>query len=250
LSFDSKTHRRSYQLTTRLRYVYLAAQLLGERNPERITQDVLVHLEEAQEKMSLLWGLTEWNRLDHAVLKVTNLDPAIQKRVADMLGPERAEGLSTTVLAELGAEDQEAVILAIGQRIQSEIYRQLLLSVISELWVDYLTKVEALRVSIGLEAYAQRDPLVQYKNKASQMFSELLSDIRAGVISRMFIFRPVQADKAQVERSSERGPEASKAELPSAPGAEDARPAAVKSAGGQLAGGGLPGSGKKKRRRH
>ena len=38
------------------------------------------------------------------------------------------------------------------------------------LWVDYLTQVEALRVSIGLEAYAQRDPLVQYKGKASEMF--------------------------------------------------------------------------------
>ena len=64
--------------------------------------------------------------------------------------------------------------------------RQLLLGVISELWVDYLTRVEALRVSIGLEAYAQRDPLVQYKSKASDMFSGLLGQIRMGVISRVF----------------------------------------------------------------
>ena len=45
--------------------------------------------------------------------------------------------------------------------------------------MDYLTKVEALRVSIGLEAYAQRDPLVQYKGKASELFHQLLADVRS-----------------------------------------------------------------------
>ena len=54
---------------------------------------------------------------------------------------------------------------------QNEATRQLLLSVISDLWVDYLTRVEALRVSIGLEAYAQQDPLVQYKGRASECSS-------------------------------------------------------------------------------
>jgi preprotein translocase subunit SecA len=54
------------------------------------------------------------------------------------------------------------------------------------LWVDYLTRVEALRVSIGLEAYAQRDPLVQYKARASEMFQGLLEDIRGLVVGRLF----------------------------------------------------------------
>ena len=41
-------------------------------------------------------------------------------------------------------------------------------------------------MSIGLEAYAQRDPLVQYKTKATEMFQALLADIRMGVVSRIF----------------------------------------------------------------
>ncbi len=148
-------------------------------------------------------------------------------------------------------DDQEAVIFAIGQRIQSEVYRQLLLSVISELWVDYLTKVEALRVSIGLEAYAQRDPLVQYKSQASEMFTQLLSDIRAGVISRMFIARPRPPEKAPVERPAERVPERAAPELPPAPetGASRLTPS-EKMAAAQPAAGGAPGSGKKRRRHH
>jgi preprotein translocase subunit SecA len=49
--------------------------------------------------------------------------------------------------------------------------------------------MEALRVSIGLEAYAQRDPLVQYKTKAFEMFQDLMRDIRLSVVSRMFTFQ-------------------------------------------------------------
>ena len=249
LTFDAKTHRRSYQLTTRLRYVYLAARLLEEREAERITREVLSHLEEAQEKMSLVWGLSEWNRIDRSTVLVENLDPAIRRRLEDMIGPERLLELNAKPVEELNPEDQDAVIFSIGQRIQSEIYRQLLLSVISELWVDYLTKVEALRVSIGLEAYAQRDPLVQYKSKASVMFGELLSDVRVGVISRMFIYRPRPPEKIQAERA----PEQVTAEpaMITAPRTSDGKPlpagkpgvsqpAAIPSAGGS----------KKKRKRH
>jgi preprotein translocase subunit SecA len=68
------------------------------------------------------------------------------------------------------------------------------------LWVDYLTRIEALRVSIGLEAYAQRDPLVQYKSQASEMFAQLVEDIRGLVISRAFTMqrRPVEIAPVEV----------------------------------------------------
>jgi preprotein translocase subunit SecA len=80
----------------------------------------------------------------------------------------------------------------------------LLLGVISELWVEYLTTMEALRVSIGLEAYAQRDPLVQYKNRAFEMFQELLSNMRLSVVTRMFTFRPRDLTSVQTAVSAPR----------------------------------------------
>ena len=86
----------------------------------------------------------------------------------------------------------------LGHGIQTQIYRQVLLGAITELWVDYLTRVEALRVSVGLEAYAQADPLVKYKSQASEMFQSLLSDIRAAVIGRIFLYQP-RAAVAQAE---------------------------------------------------
>jgi len=77
----------------------------------------------------------------------------------------------------------------LGRAAQNRVYRQLLLGTITETWVEYLTKMEALRVSITMESYAQRDPLVQYKSKASTMYTELFSEVRQTVISRMFRYR-------------------------------------------------------------
>jgi preprotein translocase subunit SecA len=96
----------------------------------------------------------------------------------------------------------------IGRYVLNEVHRQLLLGAISELWVEYLTKVEALRVSIGLEAYAQRDPLVQYKSRASEMFSQLLEDVRGLVISRAFAARPRRVEITPLESTESPAPAA------------------------------------------
>ncbi|MGD8814031.1 MAG: hypothetical protein PVI78_06100, partial [Anaerolineales bacterium] len=90
-----------------------------------------------------------------------------------------------------------------GHVLLTEAYRSLFLSVADRLWVEYLTQMEALRTSIGLEAYGQRDPLVQYKSRAFDMFQQLLGDIRAGMVSRQFRVRPpseAQPTAATVER--------------------------------------------------
>ncbi len=185
--FDQKTHRQVWQRTTRLRYVYLAAKDLADRESAYVTQDVLEHLDGARQANAELWGSSEWNRLRQT--EGTPPDWLI-KKLGDEIGEEQASSLANLPLNDWPEHHQESARKVLGANVLNNIYRQLLLSVISELWVDYLTRVEALRVSIGLEAYAQRDPLVQYKGRASELFTQLLSDIRAGVISRMFNYRP------------------------------------------------------------
>ena len=111
-------------------------------------------------------------------------------------------------VADLGESDREALIESIGKYILNEVRRQLLLGATSELWVEYLTRIEALRVSISLEAYAQRDPLVQYKAKASELFTQLVEDIRGLVVSRAFTAqrRPVEitpVESAEVQAEAE-----------------------------------------------
>jgi preprotein translocase subunit SecA len=147
--FDARTHRQVKQVYQRINYSFFASELLKKKSAEDVIEEVLLHLEDAEDAITLAWGRDELVRRG-----------------------EQAEG------------QEEASEL--GFRMLNEAHRRLLLSAITELWVDYLTRVEALRVSIGLEAYAQRDPLVQYKNRASEMFQGLLEDIRGLVVGRLF----------------------------------------------------------------
>ena len=196
-SFDKKTHRRVMQRTTRLTYTYFAAQLLKDRTPEQITGDVLKHLEAAQETMRRAWGASEFSRLANAHL--SELDERTQNAIRLVLDEPTCRFLESAPLNSLDREQALLVVDALGRRALSEVYRQVLLGVITELWVDYLTQMEALRVSIGLEAYGQRDPLVQYKSKASALFQDLLSAMRLGVITRMFTYRPRDLSSVQSE---------------------------------------------------
>ena len=52
--------------------------------------------------------------------------------------------------------------------------------------------MEALRTSVGLEAYAQRDPLTAYKSRAFDLFRQLLIDMRSSLVSRMFTSTPIE----------------------------------------------------------
>jgi len=187
-TFDKRTHRRVWQRTTRLTYVYTAASALDNREPEEITNEVLEHLEGAQAAMKLAWGQVEWSRLANS--RPADLDENSSRGLRSAIGDTQYEALENQPLQNLQGELRIQAGNELGRQSLTEVYRQLLLSVISELWVEYLTSMEALRVSIGLEAYAQRDPLVQYKNKAFEMFQELLENMRLAVVNRMFTFRP------------------------------------------------------------
>ena len=64
--------------------------------------------------------------------------------------------------------------------------RWLMLTVIDNLWVQHLTSIDDMREGIGLRAYGQRDPLVEYKSEAFNMFQNLLDAIQQDVAYRIF----------------------------------------------------------------
>jgi preprotein translocase subunit SecA len=140
-------------------------------------------------------------RLSGGDVTLAQVDANLQRKIADAIQPEHLEELRDLPLNEIGSEDALQIRAVIGKHIQNEIYRSLLLAAISDQWVEYLTKVEGLRVSISMESYAQRDPLVQYKNQASELFRVLLADIRSEVIGRMFTMQPRRGTETNVERS-------------------------------------------------
>lgn len=95
---------------------------------------------------------------------------------------------------ELGEED--AALYNDGIR---EIERVILLKVIDSKWMNHIDNMEQLRESIGLQAYAQKDPVVQYKFIGYNMFKEMAKNVRHETINAMM--------HVQIERKEETKPQ-------------------------------------------
>ncbi len=73
----------------------------------------------------------------------------------------------------------------------SELYKITSLQIMDELWTEHLDVMTDLREGIGLRGYAQRDPLVEYKNEAFGMFEAFIAKINSQVARRLLKIRRV-----------------------------------------------------------
>ena len=64
--------------------------------------------------------------------------------------------------------------------------RHIILDAVDRLWQEHLHAMDHLRASIGLRAYAQKDPLIEYKQEAYKMFNELMQEINQEILCNMF----------------------------------------------------------------
>jgi preprotein translocase subunit SecA len=178
-TFDSRSHQARELIVPRLSYAFYAAGLVDLEEQADLTERILQHLAGAKAAVQRLVGEAELRRSG-----IDSFNDDLQAELRAGLGEEAYQ--ETRAAGTLRQDVREQVHLILGSALVAEAHRRLLLSVGDQLWVDYLTEMEALRTSIGLEAYGQRDPLVQYKSRAVDMFRGLLANIRAGVVSRMY----------------------------------------------------------------
>ncbi|MDD2601136.1 MAG: preprotein translocase subunit SecA [Kiritimatiellae bacterium] len=87
------------------------------------------------------------------------------------------------------------------QRVLPLMERAVFLRCIDEQWQDYLRAMDELRHSVNLRAYGQRDPLIEYKREAFDMFESLMTNIKTEVVSMAFKTTTVQNFGALLEGS-------------------------------------------------
>ena len=82
-----------------------------------------------------------------------------------------------------------------------ELERVILLKVIDRKWMDHIDDMEQLRQGIGLQAYGQRDPLVEYKMSGYNMFDEMTQNIKEETVRLLFHIRVEQkVEREQVAK--------------------------------------------------
>jgi len=103
-----------------------------------------------------------------------------------------------TMLKERSLAYYEAREERIGEEQFRNMERIVILRVVDEKWMDHIDAMDIMRQGIHLRAYAQRDPLVEYKHEAYEMFQEMISDIQLNIVRLMM--RVEIAERPQARR--------------------------------------------------
>ena len=64
--------------------------------------------------------------------------------------------------------------------------RDVLLRVVDNKWIDHLHNIDMLREGIGLRAYGQKDPLLEYKREAYELFNKMMYEIQGDTVKHLF----------------------------------------------------------------
>ena len=111
-------------------------------------------------------------------------------------------------LAEEGYHNRE---LLFGEDNMRELEKVVMLRVVDKKWMEHLDHMDMLRDGINLRAYGQRNPLVEYKIEALDMFEEMEADIQDQIASLMYhvsIITPEQQQEAAAKQAAAQQPDA------------------------------------------
>ena len=126
------------------------------------------------------WDLNELNQL---LLPIIPLEPITEETIADIRNNKELKHL----LKEKAVKLYEAKETEFPEPEQfRELERVVLLKVIDRKWMDHIDDMDQLRQGIGLQAYGQRDPLVEYKMAGFDMFDEMTANIQEDTIRLLY----------------------------------------------------------------
>lgn len=92
-----------------------------------------------------------------------------------------------------------------GKERLSTLEHAVILRVVDEKWMDHLDAMDQLRQGIGLRAYGQRDPIIEYRNEAYNMFQAMIADIQFEVTRFCLHAEIVEAPRARSNMNTNRG---------------------------------------------
>ncbi|MBN3880306.1 MULTISPECIES: preprotein translocase subunit SecA [unclassified Nostoc] len=96
---------------------------------------------------------------------------------------------------------KEAQIDQVQPGLMRQAERFFILQRIDTLWREHLQQMDALRESVGLRGYGQKDPLIEYKSEGYELFLDMMVNIRRDVVYSLFMFQP--QPQQMVQPSSE-----------------------------------------------
>ena len=140
------------------------------------------------------WDLNELNQLLLPIIPVDQVMPEDVKNVQanELKHRLKEQAVKKYEMKEAEFPEPEAV---------RELERVVLLKTIDRKWMDHIDDMDQLRQGIGLQAYGQRDPLVEYKMSGYDMFDNMIANIQEDTVRLLFHVRIEQkVEREQVAK--------------------------------------------------
>jgi preprotein translocase subunit SecA len=144
----------------------------------------------------------DMERFDEQILEAyTGLVPMTTVTLEEIVALEKDDLVEMLIAdAEKGYDEVET---RFTPEVMRKVERHVMLTIIDKLWVEHLTAMDELREGVGLQAYAQKDPLVVYKTQGYEYFQQLLASIQHDVVHTIFRVQPVVAQQPVRTRVTE-----------------------------------------------
>ena len=142
------------------------------------------------------WDVNEFNQI---LLPIIPLQPLTKERVTDTKKNKIKHELKEEAIKKYEMKEAE---FPEPEQIR-ELERVILLKVIDNKWMDHIDDMEQLRQGIGLQAYGQRDPVVEYKMSAYDMFNAMTESIQEDTVRLLYHVRIEQkVEREQVAQAT------------------------------------------------
>ena len=158
---------------------------------ENLMDEVMDKLKEQTEKNLLMsWpegeAKPDYERLTVGLLDIVPFDDASIKRVKEELNKrtnkESVRELTDKVIDDIHQSREKQV----GESVMRQVEKYAYLGAIDHHWIDHIDQIDDLREGVRLRAYGQRDPIVEFKNEAFQLFEGLIDRIDEELSRRIF----------------------------------------------------------------
>ncbi|KLU67033.1 protein translocase subunit SecA [Desulfosporosinus acididurans] len=184
-NFDIRKHVLDYDDVMNQQREVIYAQRRAVLMGENLKDNILEMLEKTvKDSIAMFSGESpfpeEWDMeglagyVENFYLPGTHLDP---EQLGD-LSSEEVEEFLLEKAKELYQKREEEF----GSELMREIERAVMLQVVDSKWMDHLDAMDMLREGIGLRAYGQKDPLVEYRREGFEMFQAMIDSIQDDII--------------------------------------------------------------------
>jgi preprotein translocase subunit SecA len=193
-NFDIRKHVLEYDDVLNTQRATIYGQRLKVLSGENVKDNILSMVDSTIEK-AVHAAIGEKNYVDLEAIEAIRkpflgvfLRPEeliLTREECDDLTPDQL----TNELKDRAHEVYESKEQAVGSQVMRELERVILLRNVDAKWMDHIDAMHELRNGIGLRAYGQHDPVVEYKREGFDMFDAMVDAIREDTVRMIFLAR-------------------------------------------------------------